>query len=143
MTTTTLFRINHCPLPVRISTLATLALEATARSECHPTSLQECLPPTAVLTHSGINHIHFLRILWAWASTGLTPSTLDHTIIRVLETHLTIACWPRTLTCLASISGKALLKTSVRFPHRMLARYLILTWHLILSPEIIQILPLR
>lgn len=90
MTATTRFPISHCLHPTLILALGILDLEATARSECHPTSLQECLLPTVVPTHSGISHTHFLRILWAWALTGLMLLTLGHMITRILETHLII-----------------------------------------------------
>lgn len=90
MTTTILFPINHYLHQVRILALVILALEATAHSECHLTFLQECLPHTVVLTHSGISHTHFLRILWAWVLIDLMLLTLGRTIIQVLEIHLTI-----------------------------------------------------
>ncbi|OBS76779.1 hypothetical protein A6R68_16763 [Neotoma lepida] len=48
------------------------------------------LPSSNPYLSPGINHIHFLSILWAWALTGLMLLTLGHMRIRVLETHLTI-----------------------------------------------------
>lgn len=90
MTTIILFPINHYLRQILILALAILALEAIAPSGCHLTFLQECLPHTVVLTHSGISHTHSPRILWAWALIDLMLLTLGHTIIQVLEIHLII-----------------------------------------------------